>query len=340
MKRHVLTMIGAVSIAGLALAGCSGDPLGGDATNAAGGDATAADCTTTTPLSVVVAPIQFEPTYIAKNQGYFAEECLDVTIVTGGSATQNIAQLVSGQVQFATVSIGALITSEAQGVPVVAVVGNAYTSDKNPTSGIVVKASSDIKTVSDLVGRTVGIQGLNTGSETAMFIAMEKAGVDPLGAERVEVPSTGMQTALDQGTVDAVLASSPQYQVLAEDTTDYRVISNPSTEFLAGVPVTPFGAMKSWLDANADTANRYIAAMKKADDYYNDPANADSILDITAEVSQQDRTKLTAASLAPVSAAIDLAKTKLQVDAYTKYGIVTTPVTVDQIIWSGAPTTN
>ncbi|NLB48055.1 MAG: ABC transporter substrate-binding protein, partial [Microbacteriaceae bacterium] len=289
MKKKIWGVVAFAAIAGLALSGCSADPLSdGDSSTGGSGDASL------TPLKVVVAPIHFEPAYIALGEGFFEEEGLDVELIRGADPTSNIARVVSGEVDITTGSLGTLITSAAAGVPVVAIGGNGFTDAEVPTSGILVMESSDIQGVADLSGRTVGIQGLNTGSEIGMFLAAEDANIDPLSIERVEIASSGMETALVEGTIDGVLASAPFYgQLMARD--DVRLISNPSTEFLAGSPITLWTVTETWVENNADTAAAFVRAMEKAQAFYEDPANVEAILDITAEVSDVDRGVLTEA---------------------------------------------
>ncbi len=332
MKRKFWGVLALATAAGLALSGCSADPLASGSDGApSSGDASL------TPVKLVVAPIHFEPAYIALNEGYFEEEGLDVEIIRGADPTSNIARVVSGEVDITTGSLGTLITSAAAGVPVVAIGGNGYTDSEVATSGILVLESSDVQSVADLEGRTIGIQGLNTGSEIGMFLAAEDAGIDPLAIERVEIASSGMETALLEGTIDSVLASAPFYgQLLARD--DVRLISNPSTEFLAGSPITMWTVTTQWLEQNEETAEAFVRAMTKAQAFYEDPANVEAILDITAEISDVDRDVLTEAALIPVSVAIDKERAGAQADGFSNYGIVSTPVAIEDILWSGAPT--
>lgn len=332
MKKRVLSSIGAAAVAVLALAACASDPLAEEGATA-GADGASGDLT---EVSVVVAPIHFEPAYIAQQEGYFEEQGLDVEIIAGASPTANIARVVSGEVDITTGSLGTAVTSSAQGVPVTMIGGNGYTSPDFATSGVITMGTSDIESVADLEGRTIGIQGLNTGSEIPLFLAAEAAGIDPLSIERVELASAGMETALVEGTVDAVLASAPHYNQLMERD-DIQLLSNPSTEYMAGTPVTTWMVSDSWLETNAETAGAFVSAMEEAQAFYEDPANIEAVLDITAEVSQVERASLTADSLIPVSVAIDEEMATVQVDAFTKYGLVDTPVTLDDFLWSEAP---
>ncbi|GGH42359.1 ABC transporter substrate-binding protein [Microbacterium album] len=334
MNKRMIGALVPLAAVTLALSGCGGDPLG--ATEPSGAGEPGGGSAELTPISVVVAPIHFEPTYIADREGFFEEEGLDVEIIRGADPTSNIARVVSGEVQITTGSLGTLVTSNARGVPVTAIAGNGYTSAEYATSGILALESSGIESPADLAGRTVGIQGLNTGSEIGMFLAAEDHGIDPMSIERVELASAGMETALLEGTVDAVLASSPFFeQIGARD--GVSLVSTPSTEYLAGSPITVWTVTREWVGANADTAKAFIRAMEKAQAFYEDDANAEAVLDITAEISEVDRESLSADSLIPISVAIDEEQAKVQADAFVEYGIIDTAVTIDDLLWSEAP---
>ncbi|MFV0374732.1 ABC transporter substrate-binding protein [Microbacterium sp.] len=325
---HRVLLAATLTAAAVALSACSADDAAPASSGAAGGDAL-------TPVRLVVAPIHFEAAHIAQEQGYFADHGLEVEIISGGAPLQNIAMAVSGEADIVTGSWGTAVTSIAQGMPLQVIGGNGYTSADFATSGVVVSADSPIQDVADLEGTTIGIQGLNTGSEVPLFFAAEDAGIAPDSFERVELASTAMATSLEEGTVDAVLASAPFFNqlVAAGD----RVISEPSMEFLPHAPVTVWTVTDDWLAQNADTAEAFDLAMAEAAEFYMDPANGDAVLDITARVSQVDKSTLSAESLIPISVAINVEAAQKQRDGFVQFGIVESAPTVDEILWEGAP---
>lgn len=326
-SRTVMALAASGAIA-LALSACAG----GEAAPTSPGDDAPAGLT---PVRLVVAPIHFEAAYIALEEGYFEDHGLDVDILPGGAPLQNIAMGVSGEADIVTGSWGTAVTSIAQGVPLQVISGNGYTSPDFATSGVLVRADSDIQDVADLAGATVGIQGLNTGSEVPLFFAAEAAGIEPDSFERVELASTAMGTALEEGTVDAVLASAPFFNQLAA--AGNRIISEPSLEFLPYAPVTVWTVTEDWLSNNADIAEAFNLAMAEAAEFYMDPTNADAVLAITARVSQVDQASLSAESLIPISVTIDVEAAQKQRDGFVDFGIVESAPTVDEILWQDAP---
>ena len=99
--------------------------------------------------------IQFAPIYVAIDQGYFAEEGLDVKLAYGNEADY-IALIGSNSQQFMIGSAEQVLLARGQGLPVVTVM-DWY---KDYPVGIVSLASANIKTPQDLVGKTIGLPGL------------------------------------------------------------------------------------------------------------------------------------------------------------------------------------
>ena len=85
----------------LSLAACGGTGSAGGAGSASGA---AGGSEGKTSIKVVVAPIQFETAYVAKEKGYFDEVGLSVEIVPGADPSANLAQTVSGQADITTAS--------------------------------------------------------------------------------------------------------------------------------------------------------------------------------------------------------------------------------------------
>ncbi len=103
--------------------------------------------------------------YAAKDQGYYAEEGLDVTIVqpSEGSNPQLIA---TDKADFAVSYQEEVTTARSEGIPVVAVAAVI----QHNTSGFASPAAKNIKTPKDFEGKTYG--GWGSPAETAVLKAL------------------------------------------------------------------------------------------------------------------------------------------------------------------------
>ncbi|WP_411721903.1 ABC transporter substrate-binding protein [Mycetocola sp.] len=315
------------TIAAMSLAACS-SPEAPQA-DAAGNE--------TAELTVLHAPINFEAVYIAEQEGFFDAEGLDVTIVPGGTAQDNLGQLAGGSADISIVSWDAAVTATAENLPIKVISGNGIISTEVDTSGVFVRKDSGIASVADLAGKTIAFNSVGSGGNVPVLQALRKAGVGPEQVTQVAIPFASMQTALENSQVDAVFPSDSFYsQVKAVD--GFAEISNPSREYRGGLGITLWAVTDPWLAENAETAQKFNDAMSQAVDFYNDPANLNAIYEVRAEVTGQpvDDVK---GPLVEYSLAIDPKVSQKTTDALKEFGFVENPKSVDEILWTEAPRT-
>ena len=325
-SRFTQTLVPVVAgLALLSLAAC-----GSPSEAAAGGESGGKSA-----IKVVVAPIHFETAYVAEEQGYFKEVGLNVEIVPGADPSANLAQTVSGQADITTASWGVMTSATAKGMPVRVVSGNGVVDPKADNSGIVIPKNSPIKTVADLKGKNVAVNGVNTGGDIPMLQAARAAGIEPKSITEVAVPYAGMQAALEQGTVDAAFVADSYYHQLVD--AGFKSIASPVREFQGNMPVTVWAATEPWLKSNPGTAKKFNEAMEKAAKFYSDPANSASIVAISARVKQVDAAKINPKAYVPVNTSINLTSGQAGIDAMEELGFVKDPLTAEGMLWSGAP---
>ncbi|MER7798383.1 ABC transporter substrate-binding protein [Microbacterium sp. NPDC096154] len=318
-----LTLLAGAGCA-LALIGCA--PGGTSAPAADGADA----------VTVLYAPIAYEPLFIAEQEGFFEDAGLEVEIKRGGPPQDNLAQAIGGSADIITAAWDTMTTSTSEGVPVRVIAGNSVVSDTVDTSGLIVRADSGIDELADLQGRTIAFDSLGAGGSAEVYAALADAGIGKDEVRPVAVPYAGMAAALEAGQVDAVFPSEPFYTPLATDAAD-RVIANPVRETRAGAPITLWAASTPWLEANGDTAARFLEAMDRAIAFYEDEANLDAVKAIRAEVSQTPLAEVSD-TLVPMRLAIDTDAVSTAVDQLVDFGTVDRAVPVEDILWRDAPT--
>lgn len=158
-----------------------------------------------------IPSVQFAPLYVSIENGYFAEEGLDVSLEYGFE-TDFIKLVGAGERDFAIASGDQLILARAQGLPVV------YVAEWYTKYPIVVfsPAANGIETPAQLVGKRVGIPGL-FGTSYVGWKALVTA--THLPERQIALQSIGFTqaAALQQGLVDAAVdyaANGPvQFQV-------------------------------------------------------------------------------------------------------------------------------
>jgi NitT/TauT family transport system substrate-binding protein len=327
-----LTGVAAIAAAALFATACSA----GTAAPAANGDSGSGERAGKTDITVIHAPINYEPVYVAEKEGFFDEVGLNVTIKPGGTPQDNLAQVSGGSADLAIISWDVAVTATSENLPIKVVSSNAVISTEFDTSGIVVRADSGIESVADLEGKTIAFNDLGSGGNVAVKQSFAAAGVDPAKVEDVLIPFAGMQAALEGGQVDAAFPSDAFYAQLTNDPT-YKVIDNPSREFRGSLPITLWAATDPWLQQNPGTADKFNQAMQMAADFYNDEANLDAVLAIRSEVTgkpvdEVPKTLTPAALETPVGIAEETTQ------ALKEFGFIDNePKSVEEILWEDAP---
>ena len=145
---------------------------------------TTAACETTTPVSLQlqwVTQAQFAGYFAAVDQGFYAAQCLDVTIVEGGVDIVPQQQLADGAVDFALSWVPKALASREAGANITNI---AQIFQRSGTLQVSFK-DAGITSSADFAGKKIGNWGF--GNEFEIFAALTKAGIDPAtGVELVQ----------------------------------------------------------------------------------------------------------------------------------------------------------
>ncbi|MDE8587802.1 ABC transporter substrate-binding protein [Arthrobacter sp. NQ4] len=286
-------------------------------------------------ITVLHAPINYEPLYIAKQKGFFDEVGLDVDIRPGGTAQDNLSQLVGGSAAISTVSWDAAVTATAEDLPIKLISGAGLISKVVDTSGVVVRKDSGITDLSGLKGKTIAFNSLGSGGNVPVLQALTDAGVNLDTVKQVALPYASMRTALSSSQVDAIFPADSFYNQVISDAS-FHVIANPSRQYRAGLGITLWAATDPWLQTNGETAKKFNEAMAKAVAFYNDPGNADAVYKVRSEVTGNS-IENSKGPLVEQQVAVDPKVSQETTDALKKFGMASKPKSVDEILWEGAP---
>jgi len=187
---------GVVAALSLAVAAC-----GGDDGDSSGGES-AGECESLTPVKLQLqwfAQAQFAGYYAAVDQGFYADQCLDVSIVEGGVDIVPQQQLADGAVDFALSWVPKALASREAGANIVNI---AQVFQRSGTLQVSFK-DSGITSPADFAGKKIGNWGF--GNEFEIFAALTKAGLDPAGDVELVQQQFDM-AALLAGDIDAAEA--------------------------------------------------------------------------------------------------------------------------------------
>jgi NitT/TauT family transport system substrate-binding protein len=216
------------------------------------------------------------PLHIAKAQGFFAQNGLDVTL-TEAANISDIPATLGRQFDVALGTATDLIRAGGAGVDVVQIAGNTISSSTNPFVKLIVKPDSGITDVTQLQGKKVGSPTLSGVIHAAVKYAVKQKGGDPSKVGGVEAPTPNLPDQLKAGQIDAVEALEPIASQLIKAgnvsiATPFDAIADPlATNFWL--------AQGSWATKNRPAVDRFVASMKQAQAFIDsNPAEARTIL--------------------------------------------------------------
>lgn len=289
-KRSVRVAFASIAALSLLVAACGGsddaaDEVADEATEETT-DESADTCTTPTPVKLQLQwfiQAQFAGYFAAQDQGFYADQCLDVTIVEGGVDITPQTELATGNVDFAISWVSKALASREAGADIVDI---AQVFQRSGTLQVSFK-DKNITSPADFAGKKIGNWGF--GNEFEIFAALTKAGLDP-ATDVTLVQQQFDMVGLLTGDIDAAEAMTyNEYAQVLEavnpatgslyTSDDFNVISYED----AGVgmlqdAIWASGERLASDAAYSDTAARFVAASLQGWAYCRD--NVESCRDI------------------------------------------------------------
>lgn len=204
------------------------------------------------------------PAYVAKDQGIFEKNGLDVTLTSVANLGVVTSSLVAG-----SADIGfsvALTTMQARdaGIDQVVVAGATKLPLPEGFGGILARTDSGIQSADDLAGKRVAVAGLRAFHHLVLVEWLNSKGVDASKVNFVEVPFPQQADVLRSGQVDAVVTVDPIYaRVINENIgyffEDYLAVVSPDTA------VDFYVATRDWAENNAEVLEKFRQSLKEGE---------------------------------------------------------------------------
>lgn len=208
---------------------------------------------------------------IALDEGFFAEEDLDVETVAVSGAPNIVRAVQSGSADFGVTSTDSVITADLEDADI-KIIGMSVA-----TPVFTMMSEPEITEFEDLQGRALGTSQLE--QNTGLFIAgmLDGAGLTPDDVNLVVIGATSERvSALRSGAIEAAPVLQPQDFQLEDE--GYRILAT-STEYVTDVNYISNFASERFLEENPETTQAYVNAMVKAATFFADPANKDAVVE-------------------------------------------------------------
>lgn len=226
------------------------------------------------------------PIYIAKKQGYFSKEGLDVTVKEYGSGQLATEGLFTGEVEMSTVADMPVVFNsfKRQDYCIFATLTYSYAFVK-----IITRKDKGINTGADLKGKRVGVnRGTSGHFYLGVYLIHNNLSISDV--KMVNIKTDDLPAALKNNEVDAISVWQP-YSQEAERLLQDNAIILPQPEIYR--TTFDFAVMKSFAKDHPEILIKFLRAIDKAAVFIKD--NKEKSQEIIAESFKLDKDIVNAA---------------------------------------------
>jgi NitT/TauT family transport system substrate-binding protein len=270
-------------------------------------------------IRVATTPIDLgaEALY-ANDLGFFKRAGLDVqlSVLTSGSV---VASAVSGgSIDIGQANIVALAAAHVNGLPFVIVAPAGYYTSKEPTTELIVAATSRIESAKDLDGKTIAVTALKDLNWVGIQSWLAQNGATLASVRYIEVPQSAVCNVLTSGRADAGILSEPYLSYALEN--QCRVLAPTHDAIAKQFLVGAWFSTSAWAQAHPDLVNRFRAVIRETARWANGHhAESAKILEKYMKLAAAPGMKRV-----PFAETIDRAQVQTLIDMAAKYGALKT----------------
>ena len=278
MKKKSFLLSFLILFALLALVGCKKHPSG--------------ETLSKVTLNEVAHSIFYAPQYVAIQEGYFAEEGIDLNLVTGFGADKTMTAVLSGEADIGFMGAEATIYAYAEGAKDSVV--NFAQLTQRAGNFLVAREEDPDFSWQDLKGKKV-LGGRKGGMPEMVFeYILKKNNLDPATDlsidQSIDFGSTA--AAFSGGQGDYTVEFEPSATALEQEGNGYVVASLGVDS--GYVPYTAYCAKKSYIQKHPDVIQKFTNATQKGLDYVNTHSSAEIAAIIAPQFKETDIATITA----------------------------------------------
>jgi ABC-type nitrate/sulfonate/bicarbonate transport system substrate-binding protein len=280
------------------------------------------------PVSVIVFPGGFNwPIWVAQEQNYFAKGGIEVKLTPTPGSVFQLTNLIEGKFDIGMTAIDNVIAyMEGQGEAPVATTPDIFAFMGGDNGLLSLAVVPDVKTYSDLKGRTLSVDAMTTGYAFVLFDLLRRNGLD-MGDYKVEKAGGVLARweALKEKKHDGTMLLAP-FDILAKSAgfniLQYAIDVYGHYQGLVGA------ARRGWAKDNAPKLDGYIRGYLAGLAWLSDPANKEAAIAVLRKNLPQMSPELAAQSYGVLinprgfspRAQIDLDGVKTVLELRSRYG--------------------
>jgi NitT/TauT family transport system substrate-binding protein len=287
----------------------------------------------TTDIEVsIMKTTDLAPFHLARKEGYFADEGLNVKFVDAPSGGESVGKLISGEVDVAYSSYTPFFLAESKkaadskgGIKLV-----AEASSAGPNSCMIVATpDSSVKSIKDMAGKRVAVTATGTISDLLTMSTLKTNNVDYKSVKWVPTPFPTFSAQLKAGNVDAAFVTEPFIQDTMKKA-GAQPIFDAAVGPAADMPTAGWASTGEFVKKNPHTIAAFQRAMLRGTDLaLTDRGRVEPML---VEYSGVDLDTAKMATLLTFQSKLDTTRVQRVPDLMLEFKVIKTPLDVSKMV--------
>jgi NitT/TauT family transport system substrate-binding protein len=202
--------------------------------------------------------------YYAEELGLFKAHGLNAEVRVLQSAASMATAVISGDLHIGCSNVLSVGQAHARNIPFVIIASESMHDKRFPNSAVCVAKQSPVTSAKDLGGKSVAVSTLSGLEALSVKALIDQSGGDLATVKFVEMGPLLVPEAIVSGKIDAGVLAEPYLSAMKDRT---RQIGSGDDAIGPHTVQTVWYAMRSWLDANKDTARRFADTMYAAGEW-------------------------------------------------------------------------
>ena len=198
--------------------------------------------------------------------GFFAKAGLNVKLETQQSGPAIAAAVAGGALDIGFSNTISIAAAHKRGLPFTFVAPASVYVEAAPTSALLVRRDSPLRTAKDLNGKTIGANALKGIAQFAPSAWVDQNGGDSSTLRFVEMPAEEMAPALESNRIDAAMLPEPQ---VAQAKATCRIFAKAYDALGEGFMIAGWFATVAWADDHPDLVRRFVSATRETAQWAN-----------------------------------------------------------------------
>jgi NitT/TauT family transport system substrate-binding protein len=217
------------------------------------------------------------------DMGFFAKAGIDLKLETQQSGPAIAAAVASGALDAGFSNVVSIAAAYKRGLPFVFIAPGAIYTSAAPSTVLMVRSDSPIRTGRDMNGKILGVNGLKNIAQYAPAYWIDRNGGDSSTVKFVEVAPAEDYAAIDTRRLDACNVAEPQ---ITEMKPIGRILGKPYDLLGEGWMIAGYFSTHQWADEHADLYRRFVSVLRETAQWAN--KNQDKSADILSKYTKLD----------------------------------------------------